>query len=328
MLEVRPFAASFIADAAKLFSLACDEARRALPLIQKHSDAHGFAAERLLKIADHPGCAAFDGPRLVGYMVELFTSDHFMGRPTGFTVGLFPCASTSDNRESIYQILYGEMSRSWIERGFHAHQYSLFATDEVLARTFFRLGFGMTHFQLFRDLSAPNGEVPDVEIRYMYSEESVRELDEEHHVYYPNPPLFWIPPDLVGDQDHDPIVVKQDRVALGEIEIIAAIVDQRTAAYFKLRKGTAETELFAHPGNGQIKSAYARPEYRGRGIGRALLAEAVRWAKRNNLERLCVEGESANIHGGNFWSRHFRPAEYSVRRCVDERINPSMYSRS
>ena len=124
----------------------------------------------------------------------------------------------------------------------------------------------------------------------------------------------------------EPDEEKKYHVPTGEIEIIAAFIDDRIVAFFDLGKGTAETELFRHPGNGQIKAAYCLPEYRGRGIGKALLAEAVLWAKRNGLERLCVEGESANIYGGNFWISHFHPAQYAVRRCVDDRVRKDMFS--
>jgi len=46
----------------------------------------------------------------------------------------------------------------------------------------------------------------------------------------------------------------------------------------------------------------------------------VKWARENGCARLYVEGESANIYGGNFWMRHFSPVVFSVRRCIDERI--------
>ena len=326
MIEVRPFRASYIKDAARLFSDAYEEARQVLPHIPMLSDVVVFAEEKLEKIAGNPGFAAFDHRRLVGYMVELFTNENFMGRPTGFIIELFPCASIINNRRRIYQLLYKEMSLSWIDRGFHAHQFSFLATDNVLAHTFFRLGFGMTHFQLFRDLAVPTGRIPNVDIRYLDREESIREIDKVHDAYYLNPPLFWIPHNYFGNGDRDAAEIEKDRVLTGEIEIIAAFVDGRIAAYFKLRKGTAEIELLQHPSNGQIKGAYGYPRYRGRGIGKALLTETVRWAKRNNLERLYVEGESANIYGGNFWVSHFHPAVYSVRRCVDDRINVDMFS--
>jgi len=78
--------------------------------------------------------------------------------------------------------------------------------------------------------------------------------------------------------------------------------------------------LFADEKNGRIAGAYAKEEYRGKGIGKALLREVVKWACENGCARLYVEGESANIYGGNFWMRHFTPVAFSVRRCIDERI--------
>ena len=100
---------------------------------------------------------------------------------------------------------------------------SLFATDDALASMFFRLSFGMTHFQLFRSLDPVPGAVADVEIRYMESEESIREIDTVHHVFYPNPPLFWIPHGFLDHQESSQ-PSKKDRVLSGEIEIIAAFV--------------------------------------------------------------------------------------------------------
>ena len=49
---------------------------------------------------------------------------------------------------------------------------------------------------------------------------------------------------------------RPDLVPFTEIEIIAAFADDKIVAYFVLRKGTAETEFFRNPSNGQIKGAY------------------------------------------------------------------------
>jgi GNAT superfamily N-acetyltransferase len=325
MIEIREFRRSDIDDAASLFAESFSQARIVLPLIPPHPDADSYAAQQLERIADHAGFAAFDGGRLIGYMVERFTSDSFMGEPTGFSIGLFPFAVSADSGARVCQLLYKRLSRAWIERGYHAHNLSYFATDEPLSSVFFRLGFGMTHFELFRDLELPRGEVPDVEIRYIEDEAQISEIDDEHHRYYPNPPLFWIPHDCF-DRDAARSGAKQELINHGRMEIVAAFVESRTAAYFCLTKGTSETEFFTDPGTGQIKGAYAHPEFRGRGIGKALLAETVKWAKRNGLARLYVEGESANIYGGQFWWKHFTPAEYFVRRCVDRRVSVEMFT--
>ena len=203
MIEIRPFKASYIEDAARLFSTAFNEARKALPLIPPRSDVVVFTEERLEKIKDNPGFAAFESNRFVGYMVELITNDKFMGTPTGFVIELFPCATTTSSREKIYQHLYKEMSRSWIDRGYHAHQICFFATDNVLAYTFFRLGFGITHFELFRDLTNPAGNITEVDIRRLDREEIIYEIDKAHDAYYLNPPLLWIPHDYFNTRKKD-----------------------------------------------------------------------------------------------------------------------------
>jgi GNAT superfamily N-acetyltransferase len=324
MPEAVPFASHHVEDAARLLAGAFREARQRQPLIPDRSDIEDYALRQLASMAPWTGFAVTDGGTLTGYLLESFTAEMFMGQPTAFSAGPVAGCVRSGTAERVMPLLYRELSRSWIERGFHAHHVSVFATDSDLISLWFRLGFGMTHFQLFRDLTPPvtDSPAPEVEIRYAASEAEIREIDAVHLSFYPNPPLFWIPHDAV------PAGSGPDRVAAGEIEIPLAVVDGRVAGFFILCAGTAEVELFAHPGNAQIKAAYAWPQYRGRGIGRALLAEAVRWARKRGLERLYVEGESANMDGGRFWWRHFNAAEYSLRRCVDSRVNPAMFSEA
>ena len=95
MIKVRASNASYIEDAAKLFSISFDEARKSLPLIPARPDIVLFTEKKLEKIADNPGFAAFDDERFVGYMIELFTKDSFMGRPTGFIIDFFPIRFSS-----------------------------------------------------------------------------------------------------------------------------------------------------------------------------------------------------------------------------------------
>ena len=326
MIEVREFRASDIDEAARLFESSLAQARLLVPLIPQQPELLEQARTHLNRIADRPGFVAHIEGTVIGYMIEAFTAEQFMGHPTAFSIGLVPFAVAPPTSAIAAQLLYTELSRLWIERGFYAHQLSCFATDQELTGTLFRLGFGMTHFELFRSLDPPIGAVPDITVRYLESEEEVAKIDAEHDRFYPNPPLFWIPHDYFEDKavEND----RRDRVVAGEVEIIAAIAHKQIVAYFTLQKGTAETTLFEDPGNGQISGAYCRPAFRGRGFGKALLAETVRWARRNGLSRLYVEGESANMYGGSFWWRHFTPAQLVLRRCVDPRVTAEMFSES
>jgi GNAT superfamily N-acetyltransferase len=76
--------------------------------------------------------------------------------------------------------------------------------------------------------------------------------------------------------------------------------------------------LLRDSGTAQVLSAYAEPEVRGRGVGRALLGACLQWASRQGCSRLLVEHETANISGSRFWQRHFDPYLCFSMRYVED----------
>lgn len=313
MLEVRAFKEDYIDEATGLFAASYERERVRLPIIPERKNIIDEVSEALSKIARNPGVAALRGETLVGYILETNTAENFMSKRTAFCIGLYAHCAVEEKKERIYQKMYEQLSRIWVQNGYHTHEISFWANDYMLSFALFRLGFGMTHFQLFRELTLPEGEFADITIKKLDSEAPIRELNKEHHYYYPNPPLFWIPH---SEYDED----GEDEVLSGAIEVLAAFDENQPVAFFSLKKGGAESWLLADEKNGRIAGAYAKEEYRGKGIGTALLREVVKWARENGCARLYVEGESANIYGGNFWIKHFTPVVFSVRRCIDERI--------
>jgi GNAT superfamily N-acetyltransferase len=313
MLEVKAFKEEYIDEAARLFAASHERERDRLPIMPERKNIINEVSEALSKIAQNPGVVAIQGKALVGYILETNTAENFMSKKTTFCIGLYPHCAIEQDKERIYQKMYERLSRIWVRNGYHTHEISIFAGDDVLSFALYRLGFGMTHFQLLRELTLPEGEFADVTIKKLDSEAPIRELNKEHHCYYPNPPLFWIPHSEYDENG-------EDEVLSGNIEVLAAFDEDQPVAFFSLKKGGAEAWLFADEKNGRIAGAYAKEEYRGKGIGKALLREVVKWARENGCARLYVEGESANIYGGNFWMRHFTPVAFSVRRCIDERI--------
>jgi GNAT superfamily N-acetyltransferase len=87
-------------------------------------------------------------------------------------------------------------------------------------------------------------------------------------------------------------------------------------------KSTIDGEgfLLQETNTAQIKSAYTRPEMRGKGIGVALLQRAIEWSQQQGYERVFVEHETANIAGSRFWSRYFTPYLYYSMRYVDNQL--------
>ena len=314
MLEIKAFKRGFIDRATKLFVASYRRERTRFPLLPERSNIVDEISSALSKIVKNPGVAAFQGKTLVGYMLETSTAGSFMSKRTAFSIGPYSHCSVEEEKERIYQKMYERLSGSWVRNRYLTHEFSFFAQDDVLSFAFYRLGFGMTHFQLLRDLTPIEGQCADVPIRKLDSESPIRELRKEDHYYYPTPPLFWIPHNEYNENNENGILS-------GDIDVYAAFDGDEAIAYFAVKKGSAEAWLLDDEKNGRITGAYAKEEYRNKGIGKALLREAVKWAQDNDLARLYVEGESANIYGGDFWMKYFTPVVFSVRRCIDERIS-------
>jgi GNAT superfamily N-acetyltransferase len=312
VLEIKPFSKDHINDAVRLFSAYYAHNRAVQPLLPEKDVLHRVPAA-LSRIANNPGVAAFRKGTLVGYMIETNTAESFMSKRTAFCIDLCAHCAAEEEKEVIYQKMYEQLSRIWVGSRYHTHEISHFASDRVLSFAFYRLGFGMTHFELLRRLEPIDGGNADVLIRKLESEEPIRALNREHHDYYPNPPLFWISHDEYDEND-------KDRILSGDMEVFAAFYRDEPVAFFSVKRESAESWLLNDKRTLRMTGAFAKVECRDRGIGKALLREVVSWAIQNDCDRLYVEGESANIYGGNFWMKHFTPVVLSVRRCIDERI--------
>jgi len=312
MLDIRIFTREHIPEAAQLFVHTYNRQRTQTPLLPERPHLYDEVSSVLFRVIEKPGAAAFREGTLVGYMVETGVSTLFMGKKTAFSLDLYSQCTVEFQKENIYQKLYEKLSHMWVENGYFTHIFSFWAQDPALSFIFFRLGFGMTHFELLRDLSLPESRKisPSISLGTVDSRDILVSLLEEEPAYYRAAPLFWL---LERDESDEKRV---------EGDILAAFEGNEPIGYMHVKENEAETWLMTDEKTGRIAGAYIKEKYRQKGIGTALLCEAVAWAREKGLERIYVEGESANIQGGNFWMKHFTPVVYTGRRCIDERVRP------
>jgi GNAT superfamily N-acetyltransferase len=268
-------------------------------------------------LSDHldsePGVAVILQGRLVGYMVSGFCFP-FKGQQAAASPE-YAHASEEEDKALIYPLMYMALAEKWISAGVHLHMIFHLAGDSVLKETLFQLGFGAILAERLRDFS-PVGAAAEVEIVREQDYTRLIDLHREHMKYYKGSPIF-----ILKDGDRKSVVADLEKYACND-EFLVYYENNEPSAYFVIGKSEQEQEgfLLRKTNTAQIKSAYAKPGTRNKGVGKTLLLQAVEWAKEYGYDRLFVEHETANYYGGNFWRQHFLPYMYVSMRYVDKNI--------
>jgi GNAT superfamily N-acetyltransferase len=259
----------------------------------------------------NPGVAVVEQNRLLGYML---TGDQFQWKGQQAAIILEYChGAVVAQRRALYQRMYMALAQEWVNQHIHLHLIRHFAHDTILQETLYQLGFGAILAERLRDVS-PVTERHDLAIRVEQDVIKLIALQTEHNRYYPQAPIFILKP----TDTQDVLVELEAHTQQGDVFLV---YDEQAepCAYMIVGESTngGEGSLLAQTNTAQIKSAYARPEVRGKGVGAALLQRVIEWSQQQSYERLFVEHETANIYGGNFWGTYFSPYLYASMRYVD-----------
>jgi len=262
----------------------------------------------------NPGVAAFANNQLIGYMV---TGSMFSYKnQNAAMITEYGHSTIQENQPELYKLMYMRLSDKWIQQNIHLHIIGHFAHDEVLTGILFRLGFGAIISEKLRDLS-PITSDPNIVIQVEKNPLTIAKLEQELRYYARSAPIF-----IIKNTDLEAIVSDlTDQVKNGDAFLVSYANDV-PVGYFCIGPSTQNGEgfLLQDTNTAQVKSAVITSSYRRKGIGTALLNEAVTWARNNRFDRLFVEHETANYSGGKFWEKYFTPYLYYSIRYIDNSI--------
>jgi GNAT superfamily N-acetyltransferase len=264
--------------------------------------------------AKNPGIAVFSNSTLVAYALTGATFT-FKNQKAAMVPEYGHSAIYEDRRE-LYRLMYMKLSSKWIQQNIHLHIIGHFTHDEILKDILFQLGFGAILTEKLRDLS-PVASDPNMVIKVENDPLKVSELDQELRKYALKASIFikknTAPEEIVSDLTN--------QMEKGDVFLVLYDNDV-PAGYFSVgtSNNTREGFLLQDANTAQVKSAFIKPSYRGKGAGTALLNEAIEWARDNGFERLFVEHETANYYGGKFWEKHFSSYLYFSIRYIDNTI--------
>jgi GNAT superfamily N-acetyltransferase len=263
----------------------------------------------------NPGVVVVEQNQMLAYMV---TGDHFRWKGQQAAIVLEYCHSaTVTKKQELYQRMYMYLAQEWVNNHIHLHLIRHFAHDTILQEILYHLGFGAILAERLRDFSAV-AERHNVAISVEQDVSKLITLQTEHNGYYPKAPIFIQKP----TEKQDVLAELEAHAQQGDVFFVYS-EQHEPCAYMIVGTSTIGGEgfLLEQTNTAQIKSAYARPELRGKGIGTALLQRAIEWSHQQRYERVFVEHETANVYGGNFWRTYFTPFLFASMRYIDTTLD-------
>ena len=215
--------------------------------------------------------------------------------------------------------MYMKLSSKWMQHEIHLHVIGHLANDRELKDSLFQLGFGAILSEKLRDLSPVKSD-QNMIIQNEDDPLKLVALDREHRQYYRQAPIF------IKKNMETKVIVQDLTSYLENGDVFLVYYEQDIpVGYFcvgQLNYNSIHGEgfLLQDTNTAQIKSAFIKPSFRGKGVGTALLNEAITWAKSNEFARLFVEHETANYFGSKFWGKYFSSYLYFSMRYIDNTI--------
>lgn len=313
--EIKPFTEDHLGEAVALFAQNYSTARLELPLLPMRAidDREWIATQLQTHLKKETGFVYLRDNRLVGYMLSCYRFP-FKGQRTAICQAYAHAAELRDGAD-IYRQLYAALATAWAADGIQLHIVSHLAANTLLKETLYQLGFGAILAERLRAVECVGGH-SNATITCETKGDDLADLHAEHMAYYAQAPIFVYKDSSRQEAQRD----LQERAGKDEF-LLYRENNGRPRAYFIVGEPDGHEGFLLHSTHtAQIKDAYVQAHLRGQGIGRALLDQAIAWAKGRGLARIFVEHETANRHGSYFWSRHFAPYLYISARYVDKML--------
>jgi GNAT superfamily N-acetyltransferase len=323
-LELRPFDASFIDDAAALLAARHRAHRAASPALDpafEEVDGTRVMIEQLLAGETEgegaSGVVALRAGTCVGYLLGT-GRDPKIWRPNVWVESTGHAVVDPDLVRDLYRVA----AEAWVEAGRGHHYVLVPATDASLIDAWFRLGFGQQQVHALRPAPPASFEVvvPDgLHVRRASRSDlaDLARLDRalpEHQARspvfspLPIPSLEEVEADLEGDID-DPrfvnFVVEHDGRLVG------------AATGCSLELSSSNNGLIRPEKAGFLAFAAVLPEARGIGAGRLLGDTVLAWARDAGYPWVATDWRATNLEASRTWPRlGFQPTFLRLHRAI------------
>lgn len=336
-LTLRTLDAADVPALAALLAERRREERVALPPLNERF-AEVAACEGVLRAhlaeARCDGVVAERGGRLAGFLlghrrhvaIESFEAQYappMEASMPGSGHGVAP----GEDVEAVYAAMYAHLGERWADAGYFEHRVTMPLADPATREAWFHLGFGSLYTFCVRASTPlpPGAHDLDTTIEVQRATPTERtevlRFQDESARWHRAAPIFW------------PYMERQASAAI-EAFTARALSDESNGIFLARRGGIAVAlhlmvaqeegwgSSFTQPeGSVYLYEGITAPEVRGSGVGTALLARTLDWAREAGHPYVTLHYATPNPSGGPFWRGHgFVPVEVTLQRRLDERL--------
>jgi len=319
-------------EAAALLAARHRRDRQRLPVLARALEgAPGCrkVVEGQLKAPFAAAVVAHRSGKAAGFMVGqtmTLSPDHFASQfipPHSAQVGVEGHAvAAGEDVTAVYRAMYAELAGRWVKSGFFVHRAHIVPGDLEAQEAWVSLGFGrhLTAAVRLTATPAPQTREADVEIHRAGAEDIdvVMQLADTLALHHTLSPMFW---PYLHTTDAAARAVNLAALEANEIPYFIGYQGGRPAGAQTFLKPGFTPSIVEQEGNVYLFEGIVNPDVRSGGVGTALLAHSMAWARDHGFETCGLHFASGNFSGAPFWLGHgFVPVEYTMERRVDERI--------
>jgi GNAT superfamily N-acetyltransferase len=305
--KIRAFAAADVDGAARVLAERHARHRAVEPLLPAVEDFRAHVA-RELSADGASGAVSLRGGEIDGYVIGKRQED-----PIGPHVRIDMAGSASREPERMRD-LYAAAAQVWVDAGLTRHFAFVPAIDDLVA-PWHRLSFGTSAALAARTADRQDVAPSDVTVR-LSTPEDLRDaagLDRLLYLHLESAPSFsglrvedldWFVDDWRTTWD-DPKFT----------HFIAERAGQPVGHLLLYRRPAGD--LRVPDASIDLADAATLPEVRGTGVGLALTASAIEWARVNSYRTIITDWRMTNLAASRFWpARGFRPTFYRLYRSI------------
>lgn len=255
--------------------------------------------------------------QVVGYMTGFGPIDQFFGTSKGYFVPLSGHGTITKNRYKIYNQLIKAFIDRLAQEKIYSFGVGVYKHDTETLEQFHNNGFGTRCMDAMTKLVPSKIDLRDQlticemeEVDYL----PVYKMSDALRLHLTKSPVCMILEAKTYESFVEAYKESQDKYLV--------VRDKEKTIGFIKYGSDGENFITTDKSVANICGAYLEPDYRGQGIYKQLLHQAMNTMIEEGKSYCGVDCETLNHQAFHFWSKHFTPYCYSVVRRIDERYTP------